>query len=293
MRLKTYDITVSPEKLRGNVVYTLAQCESHKLTVQFVPIFTNLLAEWQAVFGQYLSLLDMVTRAESRVDGCDDEIDIFVDNVSATLLLIYNNDRGSDEYKQYFGSEQPYVVKKPILDDELERVRGWIRMLKGSSHPLLKELSARCEALVKSADEAVAALATANEEYRIFRLTGEYSKFVDNFNATRKSAHGEISKLPHQAEGKNLPVDFADGFFRHEKRRRKKVTIDSVQKEMAALYGQLEILKATLEDLQSKEAEQKKEEAAQAALLAQYQEAEKNRREAEKAAGALREKLRM
>jgi hypothetical protein len=291
MALKTYDINSGPEKLRVEVVYSLAQCEAHSQTVQFVPIFTNLLAEWQTMFGQHQGLLDKITRAESRVDGCDDDLDIFVDNISAALLLLYNGNRKSDEYKQYFGSKQPNEIKNPILDEELETVRRWIGSLKGSSTPLLKELGARGEALVKSADNAVEALDLANQDYRVFRFTGEYSKFVGNFNATRKSVYGELGKLPHQPEGKNLPGNFADGFFRHERRRNKKVTIDSVQKEIASLESQLAAQKATLEDLKTKEEAQQQENAEHSALEAEYNEAEKAIIEAQKKAAALRGKL--
>lgn len=291
MSLRTYDISSGPEKLRVQVVYSLAQCEAHSQAVQFVPIFTNLLAEWQTMFSLHQELLDKITRAESRVDGADDELDIFVDNVSTTLLLIYNGSRKSDEYKQYFGSEQPHEVKDPILAEELETVRRWLGPLKASSNPLLKELGARGEALVQSADDAVRALGFANQDYRVFRYTGEYSKFVGSFNATRKSIYGELGKLRHQPEGKNLPGNFADGFFRHERRRHKKVTIDSVQKEIASLEGQLADSKATLADLKDQKAAQQQQNEQRSALEAEYGEAAKASVEARKKAAALREKL--
>jgi len=243
------------------------------------------------MFSLHQGLLDKITRAESRVDGADDELDIFVDNVSTALLLIYNNNRKSDEYKQFFGSRQPSEIKNPILAEELETVRSWIGTLKGSSNPLLKALGARGEALVKSADDAVEVLGLANQEYRVFRFTGEYSRFVGSFNATRKSIYGELTKLPHLPEGKNLAVDFANGFFRHERRRNKKVTIESVQKEIASLEGQLAAQKETLEELKAREVTQQQQDAERSALEVEYNEATKASVEAQKKAAALRDKL--
>ena len=50
------------------------------------------------------------------------------------------------------------------------------------------------EALVKDADAAVEALDLANQDYHVFRFTGEYSKFVGNFNATLRD-YGRLGIL--------------------------------------------------------------------------------------------------
>jgi len=292
MLLKTHTTDDDPEELRDSIIYTHGQCEGHKLAIQFVPIFATLLEEWQVVFIRYLALRDKISRGESRIDGCDEELDIFVDNVSTTLLLINNNDRGSAEFRQYFGSLRPNEAKKPTLGDELELVRGWIEPLKASSNPLLQQLGARAETLVAEADAAVVALATAQQEYRAFRLTGEYLQFVDRLNANRKATYGELSQIPHQPEGKNLPANFADRFFRHETRRnKKKQTADSLQKQITALEGQLKKLRAALEDLEGKEVARVRAGAEREAFQAELAEVDKTRAELEKKAAELRAKL--
>ncbi len=291
MPLRTFDTDEHPETLRGEVIYTLGQCEGHKLTQPYVAVCAANLEGWQPVFGKHLSLQDKISRAESRVDGADDELDGFVDEVATTLLLLNNNDRSAAEYRQYMGSKQPSEIKRPILGKELETVRGWIAPLLASPNALLQSLGARGETLVDEADAAVKALATARQEYRAFRLTGEYCQFVEKLNADRKSLYGELSKLPHGPQGKGLPGDFADRFFRHETRRNKKLSVDSVQKQIEALEAQREGLRATLEELEKQEAAKQAATAAREALEEKLAEAEKLRAEAEKQAAEIKAKL--
>jgi predicted phage tail protein len=291
MPLRTFDTDDDLEMLRGEVVYTLGKCEGHKLAQKHVAACAGNLDGWQLVFGKHLSLRDKIARADSRVDGCDDELDAFVDEVATTLLLLNNNDRSAAEYRQYMGSKPPSEIKRPILGQELETVRGWIAPLKASPNALLGALGARGEALVSEADAAVKALATAQQEYRAFRLTGEYSQLVEKLNADRKSIYGELSKLPHEPQGKGLPGDFADRFFRHETRRNKKYTVDSVRKQITALEGQLDNLRATLEELEKKEAAKRDANTEREALEAQLAEAEKLRAEADKQAAEIKAKL--
>ncbi|UQA55551.1 hypothetical protein [Polyangium aurulentum] len=291
MPLRTFDINEDPEVLRDEVLFTVGKCEGHKLTQPYVAACVANLDGWQMVFGKHLSLRDKISRAESRVDGADDELDTFVDEVATTLLLTNNNDRSSAEYRQYMGSKQPSEIKRPLLGQELETVRGWIAPLQASPNALLQTLGARGEALVNEADAAVKALATAQQEYRAFRLTGEYSQFVEKLNADRKALYGALSKIPHGPEGKGLPGDFADRFFRHETRRNKKVTVDSVQKQITTLEAQLQGLRATLDELKKKEAEKQAASAERETLEAQLAQAEKLRAEAEKQAEAIKAKL--
>ena len=291
MPLRTFDIEDHLDTLRDELLFTIGKCEGHKLTQKHVAGCAADLDGWQMVSGKRLALRDKISRAEGRVDGWDDELDTFVDEVATTLLLLNNNDRSAAEYRQYMGTKQPNEIKRPILGQELETVRGWIAPLQASPNALLQGLGARGEVLVAEADAAVKALATAQQEYRAFRLTGELSQFVEKLNADRKSLYGELSKLPHEAEGKGLPGDFADRFFRHETRRNKKLSVDLVQKQITALEAQLEGLRATLEELEKKEAAKQAASAEREALEAKLAEAERLRAEAEKQAAELKAKL--
>lgn len=292
MPLRTFDIDDPLETLRDEIVYTLGKCEGHKLAHAHVATSATSLEGWQLVFGKHLSLRDKLSRAESRVDGCDDELDTFVDDVAATLLLVNNGDRGSAEFRQYMGDKPPSEIKRPILGQELETVRGWIAPLLASSHALLQTLGARGQGLVAQADAAIAALTAARQEHRAFRLTGEHSQFIDNLNAARKTIYGELNKLPHLPEGKGLPGDFADRFFRHETRRNKKLSVESVSKQITALEGQLDKLRATLAELEKKEAAKRDANTEREALEAQLAQAEKLRTDADKQAAELKAKLR-
>ncbi|MDI1475704.1 hypothetical protein [Polyangium sp. y55x31] len=213
-----------------------------------------------------------------------------MDDVAAALLY-GNNDRTSAEFRSFFGSKQPHEIKRPILGEELETVRAWIPVLKSSSKPLLVELGARGEALVENADAAVGALGAAQQEFRSFRLTGGYSKLVDAVNTGRKTVHGELGKLRHQPEGKGLPADFADGFFRHETRRNKKQTLDAVRARLSALTAELEKETATLAALEAKAKREEEAEQARKALEAELAAAEQARAELEKKTAEIKARL--
>lgn len=153
MPLRTFDTEDAPLALREEITYSRDRCENHSLATKHVPVFAALLDEWQAVFAKFLALQDKIARAEARVDACDDELDPFVDEVAAALLL-GNNNRDSEEFRSYFGSKQPHEIKRPVLGDELELVRSWLPSLKASTNSLLVALGTRGEALVAKADDA-------------------------------------------------------------------------------------------------------------------------------------------
>ncbi len=290
MPVRTYDTDAVPLALRDDLVYSLGMCENHDLAKNYVLVFTTLLGQWQVVFAQFLSLQDKISRAESRVDACDDGLDVLVDEVAAAILY-GNNDRSSAEFRAFFGSKQPHEIKRPILGDQLEVVRAWIPALENATKALLVNLGARGEALVANADAAVDALGAAQQEFRTFRLTGGYSQFVDAMNAGRKTVHGELGKLRHQPEGKGLPTDFADRFFRHETRRNKKQTVDAVRARIAALQAELAKETAALAALEAKAKSEEEAEQARKALEAELAEAETARAELEKKTAEIKAKL--
>ncbi|MDI3286864.1 hypothetical protein [Polyangium sp. 15x6] len=290
MRLRTFDTDIAPLPVREHLIYSLGMCENHVLAKQHVVVFSTLLDHWQATFAQFLALQDKISRAEARIDACDDTLDVFVDDV-ADALLYGNNDRTSAEFRSFFGSKQPHEIKRPILGEELETVRAWISALKNSPKPLLVELGARGEVLVANADQAVTALGLAQQEFRTFRLTGGYSQFIDAVNTGRKTVYAELGKLRHQPEGKGLPADFADQFFRHEPRRNKKQTVEAVRARIAALMAELEKETAALAALEAKAKGAEEAEQARKGLEAELAAAEQARAELEKKTAEIKAKL--
>jgi hypothetical protein len=290
MPLRTFDSDDAPLPLREELTYSRDRCENHDLGAQHVAVFAALLDEWQVVFAKFLALQDKIARAEARVDASDDELDPFVDEVAAALLL-GNNDRNAPEFRAYFGSKQPHEVRRPVLGEELELVRAWIPALKASGNALLANLGTRGEALVAKADGAVEALGAAKQEFRSFRLAGEYSQFVDKLNASRKAVYGELGKAAHAPEAKGLPGDFPDHFFRHEARRNKKQTPQAVRDRIAALEAELTRQKVSLGELDAKAAADAQAEEARKALEAELVEAERARAELEKKTAEIKARL--
>jgi hypothetical protein len=285
------DLDIDPEDLRVEIVHTLAECESRDPAAQYVPLCLALLEQWGLSYATHLSILDKIIRAESRVHAADDELDDFLYEVARILRIDHAPD--SPLFRQYFGTKQPSELARPILGDELELVRSWLPDLEKSSDTRLQALAPKGKLLVAKADTAVADLAAARKEHDVFRLTGEYAKLVDQVNATRKSIYGALSQLPHQAEGKalGLPGDYADRFFLHEKRRNKRVTVETVEKEIKALLAKVDKLKAQLEELQKQDLLKKQASEDRAAMEAELSALEKESDEKDKRIKELKAKL--
>lgn len=291
MPVRTFENDIEPLPIREEISFSRIKCANHSLAIQYVQVFSDLLDEWQIIFVKYITLHDNVTQADSQVEACDDLLDVFVDDVAATVLLNNNNDRNSDEFRSYFGSKQPYEIRRPVLGDELELVRGWIVPLKASPNPIMNALGVRGDDLCKNADAAVIVAANAKQELRTFLLIGEYSQFIAKVNGTRKSIHGELGKAKHSQAGKNLPGDFADRFFKHETRRNKKLTLDGARKKVIELSADLARYQSRVTTLEAKEAQEQADELEQKALEQELAETDDAKAALEKRRAEIQAKL--
>ena len=130
---------------------------------------------------------------------------------------------------------------------------------------------------MEAADAAVKAKDDAESTLRAFRLTGERAQLVADYNALRKLTYGELGRIRHKHP--ELPNDFADTFFRHQKKPSKDklsleamdARIDELKAEQAALEERREALIA---EQKYEEEEAEKRAAKQAAIEAKRKERE-------------------
>jgi len=291
MTLPTLPADSTVSTLREEVVYTHSRLLAHPFAAPHAPGFAAILADCAKVATDEVVLEDAVVIAQAKIDASDDALDSLVDALSNALLLENDNNRSAPEYVQYFGKKRPFEIKRPVLGDELETIRSWIPSLKASKSPTIHALGLQAEAYVATADAAVKAKSEADQALRVFRITGPRKHLIDAVNALRKATYGALAQLPHEPQGKTLPVDFADAFFQHETAKTKTRSIEKVQKRIDAVTAELTALQQELKALEEAAAKKANEEAQEKSDLAALAQAERDEEEAKARKEALRAKL--
>jgi hypothetical protein len=212
------------------------------------------------------------------VDQADDDLDDFASKLSKVLLTITKDDEKADLYLHFFKGKTVVAFCKPILNKQLAEMEKWIKSLEGSPFPELQALAPELTKLIQAANDAVAARTDAQQQNKMFREIGERQQFVDDLNASRKSAFGELGKIGESTPW--LPADFPNRFFRVvEDDAEPTPTIDSVKKKIGELATELQAENALLEKLENDakaaaaEAEKKKTKVAQVAALKEQRDA--------------------
>jgi hypothetical protein len=213
-----YDTPLS-SVLESNTV-SLTKTKADPLTEAHAPAFEAFQNKLLALIMQETQLSVDVYIAMARIAVIDDALDDDVDVVSRLALNETGGNKTLPLYVLFFEDKRPSDIKRPQLGSQLERVRGWVPLLKGLSSPALSALAPAIEARVTKADNAVTALKDAKRAQKEFRTIGPRKAAIDEFNALRKSTYGAIAELPHKYPEKNLPNNYAERFFRHEEARK-------------------------------------------------------------------------
>lgn len=216
MAIQTLSSRLSLDTLGEELVYTLARLRAYTNTAKYVSSFETLLSDLKKTKETEMSLQEKILSAEALIDSCDDELDECVDKFSNILLTLTQNNRSDLLYQRYFGSIRPSDLKKPVLGEELETVRGWLDSLKSSTHKELQEVGTSFEEIVTRADKALTSLRELRTKYTDFRTLGAREQFFARANAERKSIYGELNKLAHSQRDLQAS-SFADRFFLHRR----------------------------------------------------------------------------
>ncbi|MEI7894030.1 MAG: hypothetical protein WCI05_13130 [Myxococcales bacterium] len=95
---------------------------------------------------------------------------------------------------------------------------------------------------IAAADEAIAALADAQNANRVFRLTGPRKVVIDDTNAHRGATFGFLKEYQYAHPELNLPTDFASSAFRRT-RKAARQTPEDLDIEIATVEANLDTLR--------------------------------------------------
>ncbi|MFO0761652.1 MAG: hypothetical protein U0359_34740 [Byssovorax sp.] len=272
---------------------TLARLKANPLTTDFAQAFVTFQDDWGKVNTQEISLRIALISANAAVNAVDDQLDPLVDALAAAVLLQTKNDRKAPLYQLYFGNQRPSELKRPVLGQQLETMRGFLPSLATSPVTTLTEIGQSMAMLIDEADIAVKALAKAEQENRDFRAVGPRKALIDQLNAQRKLTYGQLSEMPHALPDEHLPATFAEQFFRHDKGRSngKAATLADLAELVKSKEAELAALKEELLAAQQKEEAAAKAKAQLESDKAALAQAEKDAAEAAAKVEALKAKL--
>ncbi len=216
--------------------FTHARVEANPLTLAYAADFNAFFVEWHKCNEQEIKLRTTLVRRNALIAACDDELDQIADATNQAVLLQVKSDRTSALYLLYFGAQTLSQLKRPILSDQLEKMRSWIPSLTTSTNAVLCALGARLAKAVAAADAAVAARLMAEQQNRDFRAVGQRKVLIDSLNSLRKALYGKLSELPHAQPDLHLPAGFAEEFYRHESARKADtvMTVDELKLAITA-----------------------------------------------------------
>lgn len=199
-------------ELRREIVWSQGACESDPIARPHAVRFDQLLEVWWPTYFAALALEDAVLRAGLAITCIDERCDQHVDAFNLALLVVVNQDRRSPHYTLYF-NDKPSRIKRPVLGEELETLRGWLPLLARETEPRLQPFHAVFAQDVADADAALAARMDAEETLRHSRVAGPIARFFDRVERVRDDVYGQIDQYRLQHPELGLPRNVAGQFF--------------------------------------------------------------------------------
>ncbi len=195
--------------LRQEIRYTLARATAAKVA-PVAASFAELLDDWAAVDAAQNAAWDAVVQANAAIADVDEQLDAFIVRFHATLLDVVGGDRGASQYKVFF-KQAPHKLAEPVLGDELETLRGWLKLGGKGKDPRLTARLKELGPLVAAADAAIAARHSAELDAAELRQTGAFDQFVRELVTRRNDALRQLELLSEAGKlGGRRPL----GFFR-------------------------------------------------------------------------------
>lgn len=250
MKPRTLPLDIPIFELGEELFHTSALLRSYPFLAAQAQQFEPFFPDWLALLQREIALLRARREAEARVINVDGHLDFLCMAISGTILTENGNDRRSPVYRRYFGAAQPSRLKRPVLREQLDVMRRWVRSLLESS-PALQDYGQQLAARVADADAAVAALAEAKRQQADFAI-GERKAFVNRVNGHRQTLHGQLAELPYVQPELHLSADFAHHFFLRSPGKRKP-TVPELEDTLARLRARVRKHEAQLAELREQE----------------------------------------
>lgn len=241
--------------VRDDLNHLLIHLSARPLTAALAPPFGGLQNELTDLVRQDQELVFTVARARILVEIIDEDLDGIVDAVVHVILTVTGNNRESPLYQHFIGNQLPSEIKIPVLGEELVKAKGWIASLQGSPHLGLVALAPQLADAVLVGEQRQLERRTAEQSLKDFREVGPRKAFIDKANALRLSTFGALGDIAHSHPELSLPKDFAERFFKHEKRNRKPPTAKELAVKVTAARADLGALEGKLAEAQKAEDE--------------------------------------
>lgn len=223
-------VTFSPRTtlttIRDEFRFSAARLNQHRWTADIAARFTAFEERLAAAEreGEELSMAQEECNAAGQF--IDEELDDLVDLVTG----VTGNRRGPGLYRELFGNKRVFDFKRPIMNEQLDAMKGWQDVLADRDDPVLTRVAQGLEQLIPRAEEIRAKQQSARARRVMFRETGTRFQVIGQFNALRKSTLGELSKLQHD---NNRDSGWAESFFRSS-RTSQEMTVLAVEQRMEA-----------------------------------------------------------
>lgn len=283
--------TIDPDEPFDDIDKDLAHLQlfllASPLTQPLAPPVTALRAELPTVRAQQTEHSDAVQQQEASAVVIDDDCNGLVDETKVLVIAEAKGNYQAPLYQQLFEGQSPTQLKRPILGDQLTRMRTWPAILASTTSPALQDLGARTAEAVARGNAANDAMASAQSKLDAFAL-GPRTAFVDRVNAARKLTYGKLAEIEHSQPKGKLPPGFAERFFLHDTSSRAASTTD-VERTIERLQKKLTRHQGVLAELKQKQAsaQKTKQDAAIADKQAKLAAAQKKAADAAKELAAL------
>lgn len=239
MKPRTLPIDIPVHELAEELYYTTALLQAYPALEAQAAQHEALILDLDQIMQIETALTRALMRAEAAIIVADVHIDVVATAIDGTIRLEHGGDRKSLVHQRYFGNIPPSRFKRPVLGEQLETMRTWIPSLTGpQSSPALQAQGAQLAVGVAQADAAQAAKVEAQRNLADHQI-GARKTLIDKVNAGRLTLFGQLAELPHSRPELGLPPDFAHHFFLRETRRRKP-TLDMLERDIARLQAQLQ-----------------------------------------------------
>jgi hypothetical protein len=190
----------------------------------------------------------------------DQELNTFVQKLLA--LLPEQGERPPELLRShYLGQQAPSDFMRPILGEQLEKMRSWVSSLLASSNSAMHQLGKELDLKIKDADTAIKVLRDAENALSDFLHIGDRHSIFIEANELRKRVYEavEVARL-----------GLGDAFFLHDISQRQlslEGSIKSSQTRFDRLSAALEEEKARLDELKAKKSERETQEAERQAAV--------------------------
>ena len=282
--------TISFEFLLKEYAITAGRLSADRQAKALWGVFTQFRSRLIDGFLQELALEEALVLTQEGIYGADATLNEVSLLVLDTALAHTNGSLTAPLYSHLAGKERPKVFIRPVLGNQLTRVRTWIDILRDPALAEdLRALQSTVEEAVAGADAAITSRDKAQEERSRFWKIGQKKQLIDEFNQVRRDLFEKLKALTTES-----PDEYARGFFA-ERRVESRAEGESLVADLRAKLTQNEAEASALREQliaaeQEVERQQQAEEAREAARIALAQE-EKAIVEAKKRAQELRAKL--